>query len=251
MTVRFSILALLLLAFAACERVEDPFQLPPDDTAAYYPIEIGKFWEYVVDSTTFNENLPVPVSRDTYYVKEIVTDTFLDLEQHPWYRIERFERTSDTLPWEIKQVVAATIRDKEALRLENDLTFAKLIFPLKPFVKWDGNKYFDPYTPVPISGQSVEMFNLGWEYQVISIGNPEVIEGIPYEEVAVIQQADLDDDQFIKRFAREKYARGIGLVERELWILDNEDTTASVLAKPWIEKAQKGFILKQTLVRTN
>ncbi len=239
-----TLLLFLLAALAfGCKEVKDPFQLPEYDDAPYYPLEIGKFWEYRVDSTIFDANAPEPIRFDSIFVREEVVDTFLDLQSHPWYRIERFERASDTLPWEIKQVVAATIRGNEALWLENDLTFVKLLFPLTPFKGWNGNKYFDPLTVVFISGEPVEMFK-NWDYRLLSTAAPEM----GYSDVATIRQAD-SENLLERRYALEKYARDTGLIYRELEILDDTLTLDENI--PWEQKAQKGFKLTQTLLKTN
>lgn len=244
MTRTFLLFLLAALAFS-CKEVKDPFQLPEYDDASFYPLQVGKFWEYRVDSTVFDQNAPEPVYSVSVLVREEVVDTFLDLQNHPWYRIERFERASDTLPWEIKQVVAATIRGNEALRLENDLTFVKLLFPLTPFKNWNGNKYFDPFTIVFISGEPVEMFK-GWDYRMLSSGAQEM----GYSDVTSILQAD-SENLLERRYALEKYARDTGLIYRELEILDTQtiDTIGENL--PWEEKAQRGFKLTQQLLKTN
>ena len=239
-----------LVGFQACETMEDPFELPTDTSPEYFPLEIGRFWEYRVDSIIFNASASQRIDTTfSGWVREVVVDTFLDLGQHPWYRIERFERSDTTLPWTISQVVAATIRDGQALRLENDLTFIKMLFPLKAFARWDGNQAFDPATSIPLPGGLIEMFK-GWEYQVLSVDMPDVVDGSNYQEVTTILNADKDFDYEL-RYAQEKYARGIGLIERELEILDTQDTLAVFLDLPWVEKAANGFILHQKLVKTN
>jgi len=239
-----AVLAVLLAT--ACKEVEDPFQLPPVEDGDYYPLEPGKYWIYTVDSIIFDLNAPKRVDTSLHWVKEVVADTFLDLTGRPWYRIERYERTNGTLPWTIKQVVAATISGGQALRLENDLTFIKLLFPITPFATWDGNKLFDPATTVNVRGETIEMFK-GWEYRVTDAGIPDTIGGNIYPEVAVIRQAD-SENLVEKRFSEERYARGVGLVSRELQILDTQQIDET---RPWEEKAEKGFILHQRLVENN
>ena len=51
-----------------------------------------------------------------------------------------------------------------------------------------------------------------------------------------------------RRFALEKYARGIGLAYREYWILDTQLNTDD---RPWDQKAQRGFIFTQVLIDHN
>jgi hypothetical protein len=237
-----SFLLFLLAALAfGCQEVKDPFQLPEYNDAPYYPLEIGRFWEYQVDSTIYDPIEPVYFSSTQ--VREEVVDTFLDLQNHPWYRIERFERASDTLPWEIKQVVAATIRGNEALRLEDDLTFVKLHFPLTPFKSWNGNKYFDPSTVIFISSEPLEMFK-SWDYRVLATGAPDM----GYSDVIAIQQAG-SENLLERRYSLEKYARDTGLIFRELEILDDTSTLDENI--PWEQKAERGFKLKQTLLKIN
>lgn len=233
---RLLVLFAVLALAGGCRTVEDPFQLPTADDAPFYPLELGRFWEYRIDSVIFDRNADIPVRALSRWAKEEVVDTFLDLQGHPWYRIERYERESDTLPWSLKLVVAATIRGSEALRLENDLTFVKLHFPLAPFKNWNGNKYFDPATVVYISGEPVEMFK-GWQYQVV--------ESAP--DWVSVRQADFEN-LLERRYSIEKYARDTGLVYRELEILDTQSVEEGI---PWEEKAEKGFTLRQTLWKTN
>lgn len=245
---------LLVLLAPACKEVEDPFILPVVEDDYYYPLALGKYWIYAIDSIIYDYNAPEPVRKAEYMVKEVVVDTFLDLTGRPWYRIERYERMADTLPWAIKQVVAGTIAGDQALRLENDLTFIKLLFPVTPFETWDGNQFFDTSTEINVSGEDIVMFK-DWEYQVLSAGMPETL-GVEtigglvfpeqvFPEVAVIREAD-SENGIERRYAQEKYARGVGLITRELHILDAKQEDGKV---SWEEK--NGFILRQRLVETN
>ena len=244
------LLPVLLTGFLAfsCREIEDPFQLPDVEDGDYYPLEPGKYWIYEVDSIIFDKNAPKPVDTAYYWVKEVVADTFFDLGQMLWYRIERYEkpRPADSVTWTIRQDLAATIDENQALRLENDLTFIKMLFPITPFEKWDGNSHFNPGIIVTVSGESIEMFK-GWDYQVISAGVPDTIGGVAYSEVSTIRNAD-SENLIELRYAQEKYARDAGLVERELRILDTQQIDEFI---PWEEKAEKGFILRQRLVESN
>lgn len=242
----FFLFCLFLVLIPACREIKDPFVLQPIEDSDYYPLELGRYWVYSVDSIIFDENAPKPIDTISFILKEVVSDTFFDLDGRMWYRIEAFERASDTLPWKLRQVLAATLHGKEGLRLENDLTFIKLLLPLTPFKSWDGNKLFDPATIVTVSGETIEMFKY-WEYEVLSAGVPDTINGQMFGEVATISQAN-SENLIELRYALEKYARGVGLVERELRILDSQNTDEFI---PWEQKAEKGFILYQKLVEAN
>jgi hypothetical protein len=59
-----------------------------------------------------------------------------------------------------------------------------------------------------------------------------------------------------RRLSRVKYAKHIGVVYRELWILDSQycnqiPAPADCLTKPWVEKAEKGYILRQVITGYN
>lgn len=242
----FFLFGLFLILIPACREIKDPFVIQPIEDSDYYPLETGSYWIYSVDSIIFDKNASRPVDTFSFTIKEVVSDTFFDLNGRMWYRIESFERASDTLPWNLRQVLAATLDGKEGLRLENDLIFIKVLLPLTPFKSWDGNKLFDPATLVKVSGETIEMFK-GWEYEVLSAGVPDTINGLAFGEVATISQAN-SENLIELRYSREKYARGVGLVERELHILDTQQIDEFV---PWEQKAEKGFILYQRLVEAN
>lgn len=50
------------------------------------------------------------------------------------------------------------------------------------------------------------------------------------------------------RYGIEQYAKNVGLVYRELWILDTQKIDPTL---PWKQKAEKGFILKQKIIAHN
>lgn len=47
-----------------------------------------------------------------------------------------------------------------------------------------------------------------------------------------------------KTFAKEVYARGIGMVYKEWWHLE----TQKIVDDPWLEKAEKGYIIKMQII---
>jgi hypothetical protein len=67
--------------------------------------------------------------------------------------------------------------------------------------------------------------------------------------VLTVREADSENLIELRR-SRVKYAKGIGLVYRELWVLDTQ-CIEQCDGKPWEEKAEKGFILSQTITAHN
>ena len=155
---------------------------------------------------------------------------------------------SDTLNWELKDIWLAIRTDEGAEWIEENLRFLKMVFPLKEGLDWDGNQYIDITTIIPIAGESVEVFK-SWSYESISIDESEQIGDETFENVATISQAN-SENLIELRLSEEKYAKGIGLVYREMKILDTQNIIGFEFST-WEDKAQKGYILKQQIIDYN
>ncbi|TAK36940.1 MAG: hypothetical protein EPO28_12845 [Saprospiraceae bacterium] len=237
---------ILLLLVLSCKKTSDGYD--PDFGYQYFPLGVGKYWVYSVDSTIFDPTGNSLISLSHRLVKEEITDTLHDISGNPLYKIERFERQADTLPWQITKVLTQSIIDNKALRTEDNLRFIKLPFPLRKNDQWDGNAYFDPSIIVTVAGESMEMFK-DWSYKVEQVDEPENIGSYSFPAVATIRQAN-NENLIELRISKEKYAKGVGLVYRELWILDTQ-CIEPCTGQTWEEKAEKGFILKQTIIAYN
>lgn len=227
-------LLLPLVLLGACRAEPDPFT--PDWGYDYFPLEMGKEWWYEVDSVIYDPNGAALIDSSSWQWREVVTDTFTDSAGRLWYSLEQFRRPDSTFSWELAQVSALSHADNLALRQENGLTFVKLVFPIDSESQWDGNQYFDPFTTVIIAGETIEMFK-DWSYQVISLDAAEL----------AISEAN-SENLIERRFSEARYTRGIGLTYRHLEILDTQNLDNS---KPWEIRAEKGFILCQTLIYHN
>ena len=67
----------------------------------YFPVEIQKEKKFLVTNIIHNS-----FGKDTssYYLKEIITESFIDLEGDTAYRKERYWRTDSTHIYDIKDV---------------------------------------------------------------------------------------------------------------------------------------------------
>ncbi len=245
MTTRFifflNLLLLVLLTACSKNEVED-FQVEAGYN--YFPTEVGSFIEYQVDSILYDPIEAVDSSRT--FVREVVVDTLKDNLGMTLYRIERFERQRDTLPWAVSRVYTIARSETQAFRTEENQRLIKMVFPVETGRDWNTTVFIDENVVVTIQGESIEMFK-SWESEILSVGETETINGLEFSEVATISHAD-SDNLLEKRYVLEKYARGIGLVYRELWILDTQKIEST---DPWAVKAEKGFILRQTITNFN
>ncbi len=223
----------------------DPIEFGYD----YFPLEIGKYIEYDVDSIIYDIGVGNTVIKreNSIQVREEVTDSFADNEGRQVYRIERFERENETEEWRVNDVWTAAATDRQAERTEENLRFIKMVFPVSDNTNpWDGNKYIDENLVISVAGESIFLFK-NWLYQYDEIGIPIEVNGLNFDDVVEIYQAA--DSNFIEmRLSYERYARGIGLIEREIRILDTQ--CIDDCPEPewtWEEKAEKGFIVRQKI----
>ncbi|MCK6690573.1 MAG: hypothetical protein L6Q97_00565 [Thermoanaerobaculia bacterium] len=254
---------LTAIVFAAvwcwnCSKLPEPPYVSADPSAqyAYFPLETGRYVDYRVDSVVYDFGPGGSTVRDSFQVfaREVVTDTLRDNTGQLVYRIERFERKNDTLPWEFRQNIFAARTPSQAIRTENNLRFLKLVFPFDRRSNWNGNLWIDQYREIEVAGERLQPF-VNWRYEVDSLDIPAQIGAFSFDSVLVVTEVD-ESNAIERRLSRVKYAKHVGVVFREQWILDSQycnqiPPPADCLTKPWMEKAEKGYILRQIITHHN
>lgn len=251
-----SLLAFLLLTLAlSCGEgnVAPPANL--DVAERYYPLSIGQTKVYEVDSILlFATTSGIAYDTALLDVKETLVDTFTTADGRLWYRGERYEkdRNAAESAYRITRVFALHSDGMTALRQEDNLNFTKLVSPFRTGQQWDGNN-FDDTRQFTVGGEFLDIY-AGWEYRYDEMKDSS-INGQPYQELIVVEQAEITDNLIDYRRAYELYAPGVGLVAS---FVDARHTqcqsccngnTATCFDLPWNEKAEKGFILRQRLVQ--
>ncbi len=257
---RFGVfVGLSLTILQGCEEPFSPVEQPPAAASAqysYFPLHVGKYIEYQVDSIIFDFGLDGRTVRDTVrrQVREEVVDTLRDDTGALLYRIERTERLSDSSAPDVYRVWGATRTSGWALRQEENLRFIRLVFPMTLRTRWDGNRWIDPSLEVEVAGERIRPF-VNWSYRVDSIDVPTQIGAFSFDSALVVTEVDYSN-AIERRFSKVWYVRNIGLVRREQWILDSQycnqvPPPSDCLTRPWELKGQKGYILRQTILRYN
>ena len=239
-------IALLVTLFAACSKStfeETNLEMGYE----YFPLELGKYKIYQVDSVVYDTTgSGVTITNSSSYIQEEIVDTLLDNSGRLNYKIERSWRRETGDVWQLQDVWLTNRSDETAERIEENLRFIKMVFPLSVGKTWDGNIFIDQTTNISVAGETIEIFK-NWLYEVASIGEMATVGSNTYDEVAEIIQAD--SENFIElRSSREQYAKGVGMVYRKMSILDTQRIDEN---EPWESKAQKGFILTQWLLEHN
>lgn len=210
----------------------------PDTTALngleYYPTTIGKYVIYNVDSTIYNSLAQTSVTIK-YQIKEKITDNFTDNEGKNALRLERYikkynpTKPYDSIPWVIKEVWMVNATNKSIQVVEGNIRYTKLIFPIELNASWNGNA----------------KNTIGeWLYSYFYIDKTETIASSKLDKVLMVKQKDYRTLISYQNY-NEKYAKGVGLVYREITDILSNNVIANVPVEGRIED---GLIYKQILV---
>lgn len=200
----------------------------------YYPVNEGKFVVYDVDSTVYTD-LPKDTLFFRYRIKERLADRFTDNEGQEAIRLERYIKRFDPLvpydkqAWTIKEVWMVNADKLKVQVVEGNLRYTKLAFPIQAGSSWNGNANN----------------TLGeWLYTIDYIEKQETVNGVKLDKVLRVNQRDLKTLISWQSYA-EKYAKGVGLVSREITDIYSNAIQAGI---PLENRIEKGVIFKQQLV---
>lgn len=229
--------SVLILALSSCK--ENPENADLDRRLDYFPITAGHWVEYQIDSTVY-DLFSGTVYTHTYQVREDFESEFLDNDDRPSVRIERRYRENDTEEWSLDDIWYATRTEHEAERQEENVRFIKLMFPPIEGTQWDGNVYIDFDAP----NTDLDKYE-DWTYQYTNLtGTYDNGLGATFNNVTEIQQID-SGTEIDYRYAKEIYAKNVGLVYKEYWDLKTQNIQPGV---PWEDKAEEGWIIRQKVI---
>ncbi|MBL7963270.1 MAG: hypothetical protein JNM31_05415 [Flavobacteriales bacterium] len=125
-----------LLVLAACKK--DPVD-PVDLGYRYFPVQVGHWVEYEVDSVWYDQFVNVSGTR-SYRLRELLLEDFTDAAGRTAQRIHRFVQDS-TGGWRIRDVWWQVRDNYAAERTEEDQRRLKLSFPVRNDRTWNVNNY--------------------------------------------------------------------------------------------------------------
>tara|TARA_B100001093_G_C26626160_1_gene926829 strand:- start:4 stop:660 length:657 start_codon:yes stop_codon:yes gene_type:complete len=188
---------LILIINLSCDPIEYSEVKSYQD---YFPIEVQKEKKFLVTNIIHNS-----FGKDTssYYLKEIITESFIDLEGDTAYRIQRYWRTDSTQIYEIKDVWVVKKSKTSLQQLEENIRFTKLIFPIDKNSFWNGNAFN----------------NLGYqEYSVQSIHTGFNLNNLTFDSCVSINQ-NYKSNLLEYENSQEIYSLGLGLVYKEVIVI--------------------------------
>lgn len=215
----------------------------------YFPLQIGKYREYRVDSILYRQGKYLD-SISTMMREEIISsgrDTSGD-----YFILLRSFRKMQSEPWTPVSSLTARIKDYKLIINNSNQATVSLVFPIEAGTSWDAmalikgeNVLFD------VAGESVEIYNKWGQFKIKETPKSLQIGTFKFDLVTTVISSN--DDQIDKRSTIDQYAKGIGLVyrETEVYKCDSNVNSCFNITLPWGQRATKGFKLRQTITAYN
>jgi hypothetical protein len=223
----------------------------PDMGYDYFPNQVGRYVVYDVDSfyyDNFHINLTtykVPIDTFKFQLKEKIESIFYDNQNRPTIRLERYvKHYNDTLsyasmPWALRNVWAENRTATTAEKVEENVRYIKLAFPVTINQTWNGN---------------AQNTLAEWDYNYSFFGLPRTVGSIHLDSVLQVNQFDDNNSILTQRqLYTEKYARNVGLVYKQVIDVQSQpnpawnllpfgsDTTAAFFGKPILQRVTSGI----------
>ena len=245
----------MLIGFlSSCDNAIEP--VDRDEVGyAYFPYAEGKYWEYEVDSIIlYDEAGGVRFdSTKTFIREEIIEEEIGATLGEKTYTLAISKRLNSAMEWVETDRWQIEVSDLLVTRTEENAKLTKVVFPTNVGKSFDGTAFVNSNISVKVGGDNISLFK-DWESEIISRNLPETYALKSYEDILTIIHAD-EENEVSKRYEIEKYAFNVGLVRREMIILDSRCGFTGILepciGEPYIDIAYKGFLLKQTLIDFN
>lgn len=216
-----------ICALQACSSKKEDLNAPP--LADYFPLEVGKYITYRLDSTVLTQFGADTVVR-RYRVMDKIDAKITDDAGRTGYRIFRsITDSAGTGTFTPSGTFEAIAQGTDWIeKVENNLRFVKLRFPVIENFQWAGNTFIDA-----TSSNSDVPYMLGWQYTYLNVGQPFTVRGRTFDNTVTVLQKEEEEsppgpfsrDQYKQwNYSVEVYAKGVGLIYKHFnhktWQLD-------------------------------
>lgn len=232
----FSLFFAVAVLFGCKKGTEDPIAFGYE----YFPVDSGRYAQFKVDSINWNDfTNPSTVDSFLFDIREVNDSIFTDNTGRDATTLLRFRRDSANGSWYIKDVWYMNRNDERAEKVEENERFVKLVFPIAEGKAWNGNVYN----------------TIGnWEYKLTNVGKPFTTNGFTFNETVTVIQTGINDipdgmtePLLHKELGKEVYAKGVGLVYKELTILEGRIIPNVTQQPPFDQRIKSGFKMTMTL----
>lgn len=184
---------MFLLIFASCETEVE--EVPTDFGFEYQPLEIGLFWIYEVEQTSyFGEN---DSEDEQFFYRDLIRTFYLNEAREQVFVITRAKST-DRSNWATQFEYTLLRREFRLLRTIENQTLVNLVFPPELGKIWDGNIYRDMDKD---------------EFEIDSVGN-NMMGDASSANIIRVNQEDSDDEITYRDIRYEVFEKGVGMIEK-------------------------------------
>ena len=127
-------------------------------------------------------------------------------------------------------------------RYFNDLRFINLIFPVRDNREWQGHSFLDVENEPTLDYLDDTRYE--WNYVYSNVDQTLSLDSFLFDSSLVVTQID-EENLFEKKFSQEKYVRNVGLVSKQLLVLN---TQAAPSGASFIDRAESGFVINWRLI---
>lgn len=219
---------LLIIILAAtffstgCTNTVDDFK--SNDFAEYYPLQIGKYITYRVDSVKF---VNFQSQRDTfrYEIKHQIVALVTDSDGKDAYKVEKLIRgaSSSNTAWTHQGFYLVKHLQNSLETYEDNLRIVRLVNPLRNEKIWYGNVYLadKAYNGYGYEFNGNEVIS-EWPFIYDLNETAYTYNGKTYNDVITVMQVDMSVNLPVntsttsaaRRYGIEKFQKGIGMVYR-------------------------------------
>lgn len=210
---------------------------------AYFPTDSSHYITYRVDSVLYSSFATGGRDTTTWEVKEQWNESFTDLQGKTARTLLRYQRPwGSTQLWSnIVPTVWYAVHDStRAERMEGEMRWIKLVFPLQNNSTWNATSYINT------DNANLSSF-ANWQFAYTAIDQAATIGGQTFPQTLTVERTNNDENLVEKKLYKETYAKDIGSIYRQEWVLNLGDKDiASGL--PWPERAGLGYITVSQMI---
>ncbi len=233
----FFVAVVFTSVISSCKKDAAP---KPDLGYNYFPGQVGRYIVYNVDSTYYDDF--ADSSRNyKFQLKEKIQSVFSDNQNRPAIRLERYVKYYNpsipysNMQWQLRNVWVENITATTAEKVEENIRYMKLAFPVKENQNWNGN---------------AQNTNDPWNYSYAFYDLPRTLGGIHFDSVLQVNQHN-ELSLIDQVYYEEKYARNVGLVYKRVIDIGSQppdytsqpyanDSLAAFFAIPILQRADSG-----------
>lgn len=202
---KYLIYIIVVISLFSCKKDRE-VEENPDLGYDYFPVTMGKYVVYDVDSTAYTQLPAIDTITAKFRIKEVIDSMFKDNQNRDTYRITRYKKnysptvSYDDMPWVIQDVWVANLTSTTAEVVEENTRYIKLSFPIIKNNKWNGNA----------------QNTIGdWQYKYTEVDKALTINGLNFDKTLTVLQKKETPAIYYKNY-EEKYAKGVGMIYKEV-----------------------------------